>query len=397
MPKTSSKAQTAQEKALAMYQEFIALAKPLEQTASMFLLTDRRTDARYCECHIRGSSLLAIGTVDVPLDPEEQGEYRANREIVENHDAFVVMKEDAKQGRCFSNIVAEFSSDGSDPRPIKIIGGQHRFEAIREALEAGVDEYHGVKVYVMLTMEQRLDVQLISNTNIAVSADLLDRMRETFRGPELRNWCQAAGLLDDGQDFADNRTRSNVLSVHLATSFIVNYHLGKVVMEKDFETTSTIPELCKRGKRDESWEAVLSKHKTLWKDANLKLAATEFAALIRAQRAAFEARITGRNDMAEKATSPAVLAAWAYVAGLLQQNDVRLKRHYALRERTGVDPLNAKALAKARHRTDPENYRGLGLRSDPKERGRLVELFYLQAEKGEGITPKAIEVAMAKY
>jgi len=41
-----------------------------------------------------------------------------------------------------------------------------------------------VKVYFGLDSDQRLDVQLISNTVIAVSADLYDRMQETVRGPE---------------------------------------------------------------------------------------------------------------------------------------------------------------------------------------------------------------------
>ena len=46
--------------------------------------------------------------------------------------------------------------------PIKVIGGQHRFEAIRFALENSADVLHGVKVYFALDMPQRLDVQLIS-------------------------------------------------------------------------------------------------------------------------------------------------------------------------------------------------------------------------------------------
>ena len=48
--------------------------------------------------------------------------------------------------------------------PIKVIGGQHRFEAIRFALENSVDVLHGVKVYFALDMPRRLDVQLISKT-----------------------------------------------------------------------------------------------------------------------------------------------------------------------------------------------------------------------------------------
>jgi hypothetical protein len=79
------------------------------------------------------------------------------------------------------------------------------------------------------------------------------------------------------------------------------------------------------------------------------------------------------------------------------KNPVRLKRHYELRTASGKDPLNAEALAKGRHKTDAENYRGLGYRSDAKERGRFVELFWAQAENGGGITPKAVDVAIKQY
>jgi hypothetical protein len=59
--------------------------------------------------------------------------------------------------------------------------------------------------------------------------------------------------------------------------------------------------------------------------------------------------------------------------------------------------LNANSLAKGKHKTDAENYRGLGYRTDAKERGRFVELFYVQAEKGGGITTDMIDLAMKKY
>jgi hypothetical protein len=39
----------------------------------------------------------------------------------------------------------------------------------------------------------------------------------------------------------------------------------------------------------------------------------------------------------------------------------------------------------------------LGYRTDTRERGRLVELFYLQAEEGKGITKNSIDVAIAKH
>jgi hypothetical protein len=197
---------TANAPASQSFGEFRKVFEPLEAT-NVQVLQDHRTGASYCECHVKATKLIELGTTDVPLDPEEQAEYRANRHIVENAPAYAQMIEDAKQRRSFSNIVAEFTREFDAIRPLKIIGGQHRFAAIKAALLAGVDEYHGVKVYFDLNMEQRLDVQLISNTNIAISGDLFDRMHETVMGPQLRSWCQSVGLLDAGQDFADRRTR----------------------------------------------------------------------------------------------------------------------------------------------------------------------------------------------
>jgi hypothetical protein len=383
-------------------QNFATRCEPLERD-HLYLLIDARTLARYCECHIKADKLVANGTIDVPLDPEEQPEYRANREIVEDHVAFERMKEDAGARRTFSNIVAEFSLVFDENHPIKIIGGQHRFTAIEEALANGTNEYHGVKVYFDLDPDQRLDLQLISNTNIAVSTDLFDRMQETLAGPELRIWCQAVGLLEKGQDFADKRDRSRPVTVRAARTFILNYFLGREVDSEAFEHTDTTPVICKTGVLDIEWEKIKDHHKGMWRDSKLHAAGRAFAQLIEAQRKAFAPdnakgkRKASNIDYAEKALNFAVLSSWAYTAGMLNANPVRLERHFALKDQTGKDPLNAAALARGRHKSDPENYRGLGYRTDAKERGRFVELFYLQSEKGDGISPALVDLAIKKY
>jgi hypothetical protein len=154
------------------------------------------------------------------------------------------------------------------------------------------------------------------------------------------------------------------------------------------------------GSQDAEWEALRKKTPPIWQDAGLKRAGEAFAALIVAQRKAFAGSKKGnkpRPDFPEKALNPAIIASWAYVAGALHGNETRLKRHYGLVNVTSHDPLNATALASGKHRTDPPNYRGLGYRTDAKERGRLTELFFLLSEKGDGITKKNIEVAIAKY
>lgn len=142
----------------------------------------------------------------------------------------------------------------------------------------------------------------------------------------------------------------------------------------------------------------------LFTDPKLHEAAKEFALLAAAQQQFFkrskQRAKTDRSkqrikpDYPQKAYNMAVLSAWPYVAGLLHDNEPRLKRHFALRNAVGKDPLNAAALADGRHDTDAENYRGLGYRTDARERGRFVELFYLQAEDGSGITPRQIKLAI---
>ena len=361
---------------------FLQAFQPLEANDVFHVFVDARTNARYCECHIPARKLIPLSTTDVPLDPEEQPEYRANREIVTSHMAFERMRQDAKQRRSFSDLVTEFTTEYDGDHPLKIIGGQHRYQAIKEALEAGVDEYHGVKVYFGLDSDQRLDVQLISNTVIAVSADLYDRMQETVRGPELRDWCQNVGLLDQNQDFADKRQRGTPITVRAARTFIINYYAGVQSGRAEFARTDTTPVIAKSGEEDLQWEAVRNRKPTIWKDSKLENAGAEFSALLKAQRNAFKGK-KGNADFQEKALNYAVLSAWAFVAGLLSNNEKRLDRHYDLKLAKGKDPLNASALAKGRHKTDSENYRGLGYRTDAKERGRFVELLYAQAEKAK--------------
>jgi len=380
---------------------FAETCEPLE-TDPLYVLTDARTSARYCECHVRASTIVHLATIDVPLDPEEQAEYRANREIVEGHVAYERMKSDAVQRRSFSNIVAEFDRDHDPDRPLKIIGGQHRFNAIELALNQDVDELHGLKVYFGLNLQQRLDVQLISNTNIDTSLDLVDRIQETARGPQLRDWCQRVGLLAQGQDFADKRQRGDPITVRAARTFIMNYYRGKSASRSKFDQTDTTPAMCKTGEPDLDWERIVKRGATMWQDAGLERAGKEFASLVKAQRGTFAGEQKGlpatmKVDYPEKALNFAVLSGWAYVAGLLHSNPTRLQRHYDLKGKSKTDPLNAAALADGRHKSDPQNYRGLGYRMDAKERGRFVELFCLQAERGEGITKKLIEIAIADY
>lgn len=378
-------------------EDFCKLCPPEE--GEIYIFEDEIRRALFCECHIRAGLVISYGTIDVPLDAENQGEYRANRDVVEDSAAFIQMKEDALNGRSFSNIVAEYNTAFDAEHPLKIIGGQHRYIAIAEALERGVEKVHGVKVYFGLNMEQRLDVQLISNTNIAVSSDLLDRMLETVKGPQLRDWCQSAGLLREHEDFADRKQRGSRFTVRAARTFIMNYYEGSAITSKDFSDRKTTPVLAKTGGVDDEWERLKLNHPGMWEDAKLLAAGRALSELMKKQKSVFtrEDGKVSNGDYADKASSYAIVAAWAFVAGVLSDNPTRLERHYALAQFEKTDPLNAKALARAKHKTDPDNYRGLGTRMDAKERGRLAELSFFQAEKGSGITKELADAAIARF
>lgn len=379
--------------------QFANACQPIEDTIYVFV--DTKTGAHYCECHIRAKAIVKLSTTDVPLDPDEQAEYRANREVVEDDVAFDQMKADAKDGRTFSNIVAEFDTSYNPEYPLKIIGGQHRHVAIKEAHAKHVDAYHSLKVYFGLNKDQRLDVQLISNTNIATSTDLYDRLQETANGPELRAWCQEVGFLDNGKDFSAKRQRSSSVTVRAVRSFILNFYLGRNADPINFENTDTTPVLCRTGRPDLDWDKLRTSVEGIWSDEGLKVAAREFVLIDQIQRQAIQDAHSQSNSIslayADKAANFAIMTAWAYVAGILQPNPTRLNRHYDLRNAKGRDPLNADAMAKGRHKSDPENYRGLGTRNDAKERGRCVELFYLQAESGKGITSAVIDAAIKRH
>ncbi len=114
-----------------LVEAFLAALNPLEASDLVHVFVDAKTKAHYCECHILASKLVKLSTTDVPLDPEDQPEYRANREIVTNHYAFERMQQDAKERRSFSNLVAEFTIEYNPDVPLKIFGGQHLFRAIK--------------------------------------------------------------------------------------------------------------------------------------------------------------------------------------------------------------------------------------------------------------------------
>ena len=64
--------------------------------------------------------------------------------------------------------------------PLKVLGGQHRGEAIKRAVQRGreTERLHGVRVYFGLSATQRVELVIIANSNIAIPNPLLDRIAE---------------------------------------------------------------------------------------------------------------------------------------------------------------------------------------------------------------------------
>ena len=176
----------------------------------------------------------------------------------------------------------------------------------------------------------------------------------------------------------------------------MNYYQGRTI--RSFKEERTDGVIAESGGISLSWDN-LKLNKPKWcEDEGLIEAGKQYSKLIKSQHDYFEThKVKNYKTYADKVYNYAIMASWAFIAGHLQDNPIRLNRHYKLSESTKKDPLNAAVLASARHKSDPENYRGLGTRTDAKERGRLIELFYLQAESGEGIDKRKVELALRKY
>lgn len=269
--------------------------------------------------------------------------------------------------------------------PLRFGGGQHRSKAIQEAfIRRKVSRYHGFRVYFCLSKEQRSELALISNTNIAVSNDLFDRqLEETLVGPYLRQWCVKVGLLNQNEDFPDVGSRSEKITTQGARTFIVNFYKGQgkgqQIRSDQVDYNVYEPYLCRSGVvLDAEYQALIDeKQEALWTDEALIQVGRAFANLHDAQYKAIKESKYNRRGFRLKALTPAVIASWSYISGLVQHDRSRLNNHLAIPplSRGATDPLNSLDMSKFKHDQDPPTYRGLGARSDVKERQRLAQVF----------------------
>ena len=384
--------------------EFCERHMPLESDAGKiaFLHFDAASKTYYLSCHFLGSIIVEKcdlnATIDSDDDDDDSESYKLNRDIYQDHQAYASMCDDALKGRSFEDIVAEYDISYTPSKPFKIYGGQHRVKAIEHALTSKIDVVHGLRIYLNLIREQKVEIARINNTSIAVPNDLLDRMSEQLAGPELRKWCQKVNLLPVDSDFADKRNPGKP-TVRIIRTLITNYMSAKGFKydEKEFYE----PKVANSGGEDKEFEKI---RKLIdWNDESLDNMGKAYAKLVIAQSTAIGKKKKGNvAEHARKAQTLAVVAAWGFAAGLLRNNTVNLALLYDLPNRCSAeeDPLNAKALGSAKlPGTDPENYRGLGTRSNPQEAGRMLEVFLLLVEQtvNHKITPALANLAIKNY
>jgi len=299
---------------------------------------------------------------------------------------YLKIKSAASKGREFTDIIVEYNLEYDKDKPLKVWGGQHRAHAISEA-ENLADRYHGFKVYFNLNKNQRTEVALISNTNMAVSDDTFDRMlEETTFGNTLRKWCQKLGFLGPREDFPDVGSRSEKVTVKLARCFIVNYYMGadksKTIKSEDLDKNIYEPYVTETGVSiDVKYEKILSERgDKILNDKGLIEAGKKFQELHKTQYEKVKenpSKIRNRKTYRNKALVVSVLCGWSYVAGLLQNHGARLLNHYNIPKTTSKipDPLNAEEMSSFKHDSDPPTYRGLGTRQSPKDMQRLAQVF----------------------
>jgi hypothetical protein len=362
---------------IGLFLKAIAVFEAVNSLPLMILL-DGKSNAFYCECHITATNLLNNHDIDAVIDPELQEEFRANRELEPSNYYFLKMVEDAKKHRTFCDIVIEYNHDYNGNIPLKILGGQHRMEAIKRAKEEdGIDEIHGIRVYFGLNKDQRAELMKISNTNISVSSDLRDRIEEQRLEPAgmLRNFCYETGLLKEGEDFGDKRRYEEEFSptVKAIRSFVVNFYKGRNY-KGDIDKDAVVPYMCESGREaDPEYLKIFYRFspKGRFDDVDLISAAKNFALLHDTQfKNANTIEGSAKKQYKVKAFNLSMVTSWAFAAGVLNNYAERLKKLYSLPLLCGSDdPLNARAMARAHHRNDPDAYRGLGTRDDFKERG----------------------------
>jgi len=385
-------------------ESFLEEVKTLEVAKEfpIIIYQDGKSKGYYIKCGILAELACPLLDLNAKLNPSDAESFRANRELLIQHNTYKRMVSDAREGREFNDIIVEYTKDYAPEKSLKIWGGQHRVKAIQDAnRDTGISRYHGFRIFFSLSKQQRTEIALISNTNIAVSNDLFDRLQEeTLVGLRLRTWCYQVGLLRKDDDFPDLGSRAEKITVKLARTFVTNFYEGKEKVDElkgmDLDKNIYEPHLCESGVNlDSEYERIINTYGArLWQDTTLLNAGKAFAALHSAQYNAVKdgKGVANRKGFRNKAMTESVISAWAYVTGLLQDNPTRLQNHYSIPKTNKAirDPLNAKDMSTFRHDSDDPSYRGLGTRSAIKDRQRMAQLFLARSLEKDKVIDKSL-------
>jgi hypothetical protein len=385
-------------------ESFLEEVKTLEvaKKSPIIIYQDGKSKGYYIKSGILAELACPLLDLNAKLNPSDAESFRANRELLIEHNTYKRMVSDAREGREFNDIIVEYTKDYAPEKPMKIWGGQHRVKAIQDAnRDTGISRYHGFKIFFSLSKQQRTEIALISNTNIAVSNDLFDRLQEeTLVGLKLRTWCYQVALLKKDDDFPDLGSRAEKITVKLARTFVTNFYKGKEkvdeLKDKDLDKNIYEPHLCESGVNlDSEYERIINIYGTgLCQDTTLLNSGKAFAALHSTQyNAVKEGKgVANRKGFRNKAMTESVISAWAYVSGLLQNNHTRLQNHYSIPKTNKAipDPLNAKDMSTFRHDSDDPTYRGLGTRSAIKDRQRMAQLFLARSLEKDRVIDKSL-------
>ena len=164
---------------LALVSNCLMNLNTLETTkdAPLIICQDGKSKGYYIRCCMLAEHASPLLDMNAKLNPTDAESFRANRELLIEHNTFKRMVSDAKDGREFNDIIVEFTKEYTPDKPLKIWGGQHRAKAVQQAYsEAKITRFHGFRIYFNLSKPQRTELALISNTNISVSDDLFDRL-----------------------------------------------------------------------------------------------------------------------------------------------------------------------------------------------------------------------------
>jgi hypothetical protein len=392
---------------LALVSDCLKDVKTLEMTkdSPLIVCQDGKSKGYYIRCCMLAEDANSLLDTNAKLNPTDAESFRANRELLTEHNTYKRMVADAKAGREFNDIIVEYSKDYAPETPLKIWGGQHRAKAIQQAYnEAKVSRFHGFRIFFNLSKQQRTELALISNTNIDVSNDLFDRLlEETEVGVKLREWCYQVGLLKKQEDFPDQGSRAERITVKLARTFVTNFYLGKkeggTLKGPTIDSNVYEPYLCESGVQlDPKYDALVAKSDdATWTDKALIQAGKAFAELHKSQQEAVKQsatvkRLKNLKGFRNKALTESVISSWAFVAGLLQGEQTRLANHYALPKtnKSIPDPLNARDMSTFQHDSDEATYRGLGTRSALKDRQRMAQVFLARSLKKDTLIDKSL-------